>query len=68
MNDGVIVAVDHTPRNARLFASVLKMYGSDNVEVVTHGGREVLWHIREVGHAGLPLLCRFVHSLRGWGR
>jgi hypothetical protein len=33
MNDGVIVTVDHIPTNAGLFASVLRMYGSDDVEV-----------------------------------
>ena len=68
MNDGVIVTVDDIPKNAGLFASVLGMYGSDDVEVVTPDGRTALWHIREVGHTGLPLLCRFVRSLRGWGR
>jgi hypothetical protein len=68
MNDGVIVTVDHIPTNAGLFASVLRMYGSDDVEVVTHDGREALWYLREVGHTGLPLLCRFVHFLRGRGR
>ena len=68
MNDGVIVTVDDIPKNAGLFASVLGMYGSDDVEVVTHGGREALWHLREVGHTGLPLLRRSVHFLRGRGR
>ncbi len=57
MNDGAIVTVDDIPRNAGLFASVLGMYGPDDVEVVTPDGR-----------TGLPLLCRFVSSLRGWGR
>jgi hypothetical protein len=68
MNDGVIVAADHMPTNAGLFASALRMYGSDDVEVVTHDGREVLWYMREVGHTGLSLPCTFVHSLRGRGR
>ena len=68
MNNRVIVTVDRIPTNACLFASVLRMYGSDDVEVVIHDGREVLWHICEVGHRGLPLLCRFVRFLRGWGR
>jgi hypothetical protein len=68
MNDGIIVTVDHIPTNTGLFASVLRMYGSDDVEVVTHGGREALWHLREVGHTGLPLLCRLVNFLRGRGR
>ena len=68
MNHGVIVTADHMPRDAGLFASVLRIYGSDVVEVVTHDSRAVLWHMREVGHAGLPLLCTFVHSIRGWGR
>jgi hypothetical protein len=68
MNDGIIVTLDHIPTNTGLFASVLRMYGSDDVEVVTHGGREALWHLREVGHTGLPLLCRLVNFLRGRGR
>ncbi len=68
MNNGVIVTADHMPRDAGLFASMLRIYGSDDVEVVTHDRRAALWHIREDWHAGLPLLCRFVSSLRGWGR
>ncbi len=68
MNDGVIVTVDHIPTNASLFASVLRMYGSDEVEVVTYDGREALWHMRGVGHKVLPLPCRFVHFLGGRGR
>jgi hypothetical protein len=68
MNNGVLVTADQIPRNAGLFASVVRMFGSDDAEVVTHDGREALWHIREVGHTGLPLLCRFVHFLRGRGR
>ncbi len=68
MNDRIIVTVDHIPTNAGLFAGVLRMHASDDVEVVTHEGREASWHLREVGHTGLPLLCRIVHFPRGRGR
>ena len=68
MNNGVIATVDHTPRNAGLFASVLRTYAFDSVEVVTLDGRKALEPIREFGHTGLPLLFRSAHFLRGWGR
>ena len=68
MNKGGIVTVDDTPRNAGLFASVPRMYGSDGIEEVTRGWHEALWYIPGVGHTGLPLLSRFVRFLGGWGR
>jgi len=68
MNDKIIVTVDHIPTNAGLFASVVRMYGSDNAEVITYDGREALWHMCEVWHTGLRLPCRLVHFLWGRGR
>ena len=68
MNDRIIVTVDHLPTNAGLFASVVRLYGSDDAEVITCVGREALWHMREVWHAGLQLRCGFVPFLWGRGR
>ena len=82
MNDRIIVTVDHILTNAGLFASVVRMYGSDDAEVITYDGtydgREALWHMCvwhmcvwhtcEVWHTGLQLLCRSVHFLWGRGR
>ena len=68
MNDRIIVTVDHIPTHAGLFASVVRMYGSDDAEVITYDGREALWYMCEVWHTGLQLLCRSVHFLWGRGR